>query len=189
MSFKVFPISNLAELESLPVALIAHYPTERRDYKPYAQCNICLDGHTLFLRMWAFEVSPPPGSCLRCLLYIFPGREYTALSVTIGPDNTSSFTLLENGGEQAVNPPEGFIAHPHNGEDLQGIYWGSLIPLPIDWLQSLGGAVNTQAGSRFYGNFYKLCPGPKMAHSGSFFAANFPENPFRRESMGEFLVV
>ena len=188
MSFKVFRIASLSELDTLPVAVIKDYPLEKRDYKPYAQCNICLDSASLFVRMWAFEVSPPQGSELRGLFYIFAQNRELALRFSLRPDGSCAFYLYEEGGqERPINPAPGFALHPHNGEDLQGVYWGGLAALPLDWLESLGGPLSL--GGEFYGNFYKLCPGPEMRHDGSFFPADFAVYPFAGDSMGVFEVV
>ena len=188
MSFKVFRISNLSELDTLPVAVIKDYPLEKRDYKPYAQCNICLDEHSLFVRMWAFELSPPQGSELRGVFALFPGRPELALALSLGPDGSCAFALREGSGrERRINPPPGFALHPHSGEDLQGVYWGGLAALPFDWLESLGGPLGLSSGAEFAGNFYKLCPGPEMAHSGSYFPADFTGDPYAPGSMGRFV--
>jgi len=188
MSFKVFRLQSLSELDTLPVAVIKHYPLEKRDYKPYAQCNICLDDQSLFVRMWAFEVSPPQGSELRGVFYLFPAQPELALALSMRPDGSCAFSLLEEGEPRAINPPPGFVLHPHSGEDLQGVYWGGLAVLPFDWLESLGGQLNLEGGAEFSGNFYKLCPGPQMAHSGSFFPADFICAPYTRDSAGLFVV-
>ncbi|MCL2856694.1 MAG: hypothetical protein FWE19_03075 [Oscillospiraceae bacterium] len=189
MSFKVFHISSLSELDTLPVAVIKDYPLEKRDYKPYAQCNICLDSRSLFVRMWAFELSPPQGSELRGVFYLFPQKPELALALSLKPDGSCAFSLLEESGlERAINPPSGFALHPHNGEDLQGIYWGGLAALPLDWLETLGGTLNLDEGRALAGNFYKLCPGPEMAHSGSFFPADFAGDPYSGDSMGRLVI-
>ncbi len=188
MPFKMFRVNSAAELDSAPVALTAHYPLEKRDYKPYAQCNLCWNDDALLLRMWAFEVSPPPGSELKALLYLWEERPDTALAVTMEPEEKCAFSLYRDGEFQIVSPPEGFHLHPHSGEDLQGIYWGGLVTLPKSWLAQWG-KVRLKAGAVIPGNFYKLCPGPEMAHQGSAFPVDFLENPFDRESMEEFLVV
>ena len=188
MPFKVFHITSLAQLDSLPVAVIKDYPLEKRDYKPYAQCNLCLDEQTLFVRLWAFEVSPPEGSELRGVFYLFPEQPGLALVVSARPESGFAFSLLEDGRERAVNPPQGFLPYSHNGEDLQGIYWGSLAALPLDWLASLGGKLSLSPGDAFQGNFYKLAPGPQRAQKGSYFPADFLGDPFGVDSMGAFLV-
>ena len=188
MPFKVFRLASLSELDTLPVATIKDYPLERRDYKPYAQCNICLDEATLFVRMWAFEVSPPEGSELRGVFYFFVQQPGLALVLSLRPDGSSAFSLLEKGKQHAINPPQGFVLHPHNGEDLQGVYWGGLAALPLDWLESLGGPLYSHGADQFAGNFYKLCPSSQMTHSGSFFPADFTGDPYARDSMGQFVV-
>ena len=189
MPFKVFHLSSLSELDTLPVAVIKHYPLEKRDYKPYAQCNICLDNLSLFVRMWAFELSPPQGSELRGMFYLFREQQRLAIVLSLRPDGSCAFSLYEEGGqERKVNPPQGFALQPHSGEDLQGVYWGGLAALPLDWLESLGGPLFFEGGTKFYGNFFKLCPGPDMAHSGSFFPADFACRPYTGDNMGEFVV-
>ena len=50
--------------DALPVAKIIQYPLERADYKPFAQARLCMTPETLYLRLWAFEVSPEPSSSL-----------------------------------------------------------------------------------------------------------------------------
>ncbi|HHY52306.1 MAG TPA: hypothetical protein GX499_03575 [Clostridiales bacterium] len=188
MPFKMFRVNSAAELDSAPVALIANYPLEKRDYKPYAQCNFCWNEEALFLRMWAFELTPPPGSRLTALLYLWEEQLQKALAVTMEPEEKCTLSLYENGAFQPVEPPEGFRLHPHSGEDLQGVYWGGLATLPKSWLEQWG-RVPLQAGAVMRGNFFKLCPGPEMAHQGSAFPADFLGNPFDRESMEPFLVV
>ena len=189
MPFKVCRVSGGARLDSLPVAVIKNYPLELRDYKPYAQCNICLDENNLLLRMWAFEVSPPQGSELRAVFYLFPHRPDTALHVVIRPGGECEIALCANGIFTTQKPPDGFRLRPHNGEDLQGVYWGGLAHLPLSWLDSLADGVGLSLGGSFLGNFYKLCEGPVFAHKGSYFPADYQSGCFGKKSMGEFLVV
>lgn len=188
MSFQIFKVKNAAELDSAPVALISSYPLEERDYKPYAQCNLCLSGDSLLLRMWAFELSPPAGSNLMALLYLFEDKPSVALGVTLRPGEECGFSLYEGGEFSPLAPPEGFRLHPHSGEDLQGVYWGGLAALPLEWLAGMG-TPRLRGGDAIAGNFFKLCPGPQMAHYGSFFPADFLGNPYDLKSMGELLVV
>lgn len=186
MSYKVFTAADLSQLDSLPVAKITDYPLEPRDYKPYAQSNLCLCAGELVLRMWAFEVSPSPRSMLRCVLYLFGGGE-RALCVDFTADETLTLRYLHRGQPDAspLSLPAGACWSPHSGEDLQGVYWGALIRLPLAWLESLG-AVPLEKGAAFDGNFYKLCADEESAHQGCFFPADFPGNPYAYESMGRF---
>jgi hypothetical protein len=138
--------------------------------------------------MWAFEVLPPPGSVLKAVLYLFADKPEAALSITISPEGNCAFALTKTGADQEIPAPDGFRLHPYNGEDLQGIYWGGLIELPLKWLSSLGGRVSLNTGDTFYGNFYKLCDGEKYKHFGSFYPADFFEGPYLPTSCGKFLV-
>lgn len=188
MPFQIFRVQNAAQLDSAPVALIAHYPLEKRDYKPYAQCNLCWSEDALLLRMWAFELSPPPGSRLMALLYLWGEQPEIALAVTMEPEEPCSFSLYEEDSFHPIAPPEGFRLHPHSGEDLQGVYWGGLAALPLSWLAQPG-KIELEAGAALYGNFYKLCPGPERAHLGSAFPADLSHRPFGREKAEELRMV
>ncbi len=186
MLFRVFRVGGAAELDGAPVALIGDYPLERRDYKPFAQCNLCLTATHFLLRMWAFEVSPQPGSELRAVLYLFEDKPGTALTVAVHPEREPAFGLYRAGGEaRPLPPPPGLQPHPHSGEDLQGVYWGSLLALPLGWLGSLG----RPAAASFRGNFYKLCDGDCMPHKGSCFPADFAGGrEYEPESMGTIAI-
>ena len=191
MAFKVFRIAAPSEIDSVPVAVIKHYPLEKRDYKPYAQCNLCLCEDGLLLRMWAFEVSPPEGSELCAVLYLFPDKPDAALSVSLRPEGLYEIALLRGDASRFWrhdDPPPGFVLAPHSGEDLQGVYWGATAALPLDWLREVGGKVSLEPGESLRGNFYKLCPGPDWAHSGSFFPADFAADRFGAANMGELVV-
>lgn len=187
-SYKVSVVSGQPNFDSLPVAKITDYPLEPRDYKPFAQSILCVGEREIFLRMWAFEVSPAEGSSLACVLYPFTQRPEQGFGLCIthwgdravcsaGPlgEETPAFRLL--------------ACHPHNGEDLQGVYWGVTLALPIAAVAELGGPVSLSPGDRIPGNFYKTCAAGRFAHMGSFFRADFPDNPYVRESMCDFSVV
>lgn len=191
MSFKVSCISGPPSFDSLPVAVIKNYPLERRDYKSYAQAILCVNEESLFLRMWAFEVSPPPGSELRCVLYLYPGEPETAFCLSAYADETVGCFLIRNGIEVPApgRRPQDVILHPYSGEDLQGVYWGSTITVSRHFLQELGGEASLAPGSRFGGNFFKLCTLPPFVHKGSFFPADFTANPYLPASMGDLSVV
>ena len=52
----------------LPTYKITCYPLEKRDYKPFAQGQLCLTPGQLCIRLWAFEARPRPQSMLECVL-------------------------------------------------------------------------------------------------------------------------
>ena len=189
MPFKVCRIDSPSRQDSLPVAVIKDYPLEKRDYKPYAQCTLCVCQGSLLLRMWAFEALPPPGSVLRAVLSLFADKPGAALCVTLSPDGGAVLSLIKDGEETALPPSGDIRLRPYNGEDLQGIYWGGFVTIPQKWLDSLGKTIPLVPGEAFRGNFYKICKDPKWRHLGSFFPADFLGDPYLPNSMGEFLLV
>lgn len=198
--YRIGYIRGTPNLDSLPVAKIADYPLEKRDYKPFAQAVLCLGRQagekTLFLRMWAFEVSPPEGSTLECVLYPYPNAPNTALCLRLWHRGDESFcgaALLKNGSPAFSNAPEQLIlhtlgSHPHNGEDLQGVYWGRLLTLPVSTIEEMGGPAALGGGGRVPGNFYKTCPQGPQTHMGSLFRADW-QQPYAPQSMGQFQIV
>lgn len=197
-SYKICTVGRRPNFDSLPVAKIIHYPLERRDYKPFAQCILCVGEGLLHLRMWAFEVSPMPTSALACALYCFPAAPEQALFLRLehgeGDLVTAEVRLLQGGQLQPPTPAataaqHRLELHPHNGEDLQGVYWGRTLSLPLDAVRTLGGELALSPGARLPGNFYKTCEDQRFAHQGSLFPAAFPQAPYALQSMGEFEVV
>lgn len=199
MPFKVSKIKGEPSYDSLPVAKVTSYPLEERDYRPFAQNILCVSDTHLHLRMWAFEVSPLPTSRLECVLYIFDDAPDTALAVVAVPvsDNTADLLgccLLKNGHELPVAPHleeklQSVSLHPHNGEDLQGVYWGYTIDIPLDLLENWSGRLRLSPGRHLPGNFYKICSDKPFIHMGCYAPADFSGNPYLPESMGDFEVV
>ena len=172
MIFKVSKILGQAEFDSLPAAKITTYPKEEKDYKPFAQCALCLSEDTLYLRMWAFEVTAMPTSSLRAEFFIFRDK----------PDIPLAVAIVSDGGVVAKVGDAEFdvAAKPHIGEDLQGVYWGATIQIPFSKLEKIGGKLLCEVDHEFLGNFYKTCSDEPFVHEGCF----FPE-----DSGGRFLVV
>lgn len=191
--------TGVPEFDSLPVAKIASYPLEKRDYKPFAQCVLCFGEDAMYLRMWAFEVSPMPDSELVCVCCPYADAPQRALCVRVrhgeGDLAGVSVTLLEKEKSLPLDDAvqsrlvQALHARPHNGEDLQGVYWGMAVTLPIALLEELGGKLTIQPGGHFPGNFYKLSCDARFAHQGSYFPAQFPDAPFSPQSMGRFELV
>lgn len=203
MQLKPYMVGIVAEepnFDALPVAKITNYPLEPRDYKPFAQSILCVGMDRLYLRMWAFEVSPAPTSTLACVIYPNPTRRELAVCLRIehgeGDRVDTSVLLLENGRavelDAALQDELKHLTerHPHNGEDLQGVYWGETLALPLDLLERLVEQRHAfRPGIEMPGNFYKLCADKRFAHQGSLFPARFPDAPFGLESMGCFRIV
>lgn len=197
--YKVIFSAKQLDLDALPVAKITSYPLEKRDYKPFAQCILCAADGQLFLRMWAFEVSPMPGSTLRCVLYPFIDDPSLALHLTLqhhaGDQVGVGVHLWRENTELPMDKTtqsklfHALQVRPHNGEDLQGVYWGMLMTLPIPVIEALGGTTRFAPQATFPGNFYKTCTHPAFAHMGSYFRAQFPHRPYALDSMGNLEVI
>lgn len=185
-TYKVSTVSGQPVFDSLPVAKITDYPLEKRDYKPFAQCILCIGEDSLHLRMWAFEVSPMPSSALCCVVYCFEDSRALEIKFTHGEnhDITTDINIINGGTAQPVSI-ESIQQHPHNGEDLQGVYWGQTVSLPLAAI----GDIKLQAGKTCPGNFYKTCDVEPFIHKGSFSPADFEGDPYSLSSMGIFEAV
>lgn len=182
MDFTICRVSGHPEFETLPIAKISSYPLERRDYKPFAQCRLAVAQGELFVRMWAFEVSPEPCSALECLLCP-KDDEQSALLVKICANAANTVAIA---GEDITLAQ--FSAHPLSGDDLQGEYWGATVGIPLDIIaEKTGGRLGFDSGEECCGNFYKICEGQKK-HYGSFVPANW-EKPYAMGSLGLFKAV
>lgn len=191
MAFQICTVTGAQGLDALPVAKITGYPMEERDYRPFAQAILCVDKETsrLILRMWAFEVSPLPGSELRAVLYLFAQNPALALHCTavMQEDGVPAYSALLK-GKSTPEKTASSVFHAYSGEDLQGVYWGMECALPISALEELGGSVLLAPGDSFPGNFYKTCPHPERPHYGSFTPACW-DAPCTAEGMDVLSVV
>lgn len=176
--------------DALPVAKIIQYPLERADYKPFAQARLCMTPETLYLRLWAFEVSPEPSSSLAaCFALPEAGLEGSYLRLELSSGGVLSARFHEAGG--GIRPVEHRLeeAKTFQGEDLQGIYWGGVIRLPVSLLCELFGRFPQQPGEHLRGNLYKLCTGERP-HYGCFYTADFlAEDPYSPAYYGDFLLI
>ena len=189
MLFRVIRVKGAPEFDALPVAKISHYPLEKADYKPYAHCVVCLTDYSLELRMLAFEVNTSDKSELRAVFYLFPDEPEKALHIKAAPAETSgtdNVTTVWTEIRGSTQPLLGVKSVPHNGEDLQGVYWGCDISLPLSTVKE---GFSLKEGDRFPGNFYKIRTGERFEHYGSWATADIPQNPFVRDSMGELQIV
>ena len=189
MPFTVSLIRDEINFETLPVAKITNYPLEKAAYKPFAQCCLCISqaDNILRLRMWAFEVYSSPQSELKAVLYLF-SEKHLSLHITItaeDPVAIKAFVMGESGEEIPVQAD----ISPHNGEDLQGVYWGANIAISLNALAKTAPLCGLSVGEHFYGNFYKLRDDADYSHMGSYAPANFPDSPFDIDSMDIFSLV
>ena len=186
MPYHVGYITGKINFEALPVVKITKYPLERADYKPFAQCVLCASPGGLWLRMWAFEVFTSSHSELRGVFRLFEDNT-AALHVRAraGSSVLADAWIDMPGGE---NIPVEVSAAPHNGEDLQGVYWGAQIFLDYKDLSCAAGFSPPAPGSKFSGNFYKMRTDEPYIHMGSYYPADFSANS-QFESMDSFEVI
>ena len=174
MPYHVGYITNEVNSEALPVAKITKYPLETADYKPFAQCILCAVPTGLWLRMWAFEVFSSPQSELRGVFRLF-GDNAAALHVRARADTpVFADAWIETAGEESIHIP--VSSHPHNGEDLQGVYWGAQVFISYEHLSPITGFTKLVPGVKFFGNFYKLRTDEPYVHMGSYYPADFSTN-------------
>lgn len=175
MSFKICMFQTSPSFEALPVAKIIHYPLEKRDYKPFAQCRACTSPQGLVLRMWAFEAIPPEDSRLTAIFSFFPELGDRRIELTLDCAHGPSAFVRENGTRKAFAEwglPAPLYAN-FGGEDEQGVYWGGTLTLPHESIGKLYAGRTLSAGQAVLGNFYKLCENPDHLHYGSFHPVDF----------------
>ena len=182
MVLKVKRFSGAPDFEELPVAKLTRFPRELREYKPYSQVRACFDGEgALHLQLLGFEAQPLPESTLEAV-FRFPGSE-EALCLSLNALGEFSVRV----GEEDLSTRS--TGHYFAGEDLQGVYWGGNLCFPAQLLGRYFPGFTPLAGSRFSGNFYKLCENPQRPHYGSFFPADFSLPRQAPKNLGEFVVI
>ena len=154
------------KFDSIPTYKITDYPLEKRDYKPFAQAQVCLTPTQLILRLWAFEAHPKPLSTVEG---VFTTRQSEAvLWVSAWADGRWRCALRTPGGEKPIDA----IAHAMAGEDLQGEYWGTSVAIRRSLVEEAL-RVALAPGSTLLGNFYKRSRDPQKPHHGSCWPADF----------------
>ncbi len=152
--------------DAIPTYKITSYPLEKRDYKPFAQAQICVTPTRLVLRLWAFEAHPKPLSMVEG---VFTARRSQAvLRVAAWAEGRWNATLRTPGGERPLDA----IAHTMAGDDFQGEYWGASVSMGRQVLEE---ALETPLvpGAVLLGNFYKRSRDQQKPHHGSCWPADF----------------
>ncbi len=158
---------------ALGIFKVNEYPFEQRDFKPFALARLCiLDDEFLVARMWSFEVEPK-GSCLALAV----GGNSSFLVFTA---NEKGVVTAQNCDKTALD--ETFHTHFFTGEDLQGIYWGCEIKIPLSLLEEKTGF--KLADRKIHLNVYKTASSGKE-HFGGVVTPQKPDL-FCPDSLGEF---
>lgn len=190
MSFKISLIDGEPVWDSLPVAKIVDYPLEKRDYKPFVQARLCISPESIWVRMWAFEVTPSESSTLMVNLNLFPelSDKYISMSASYG-----GLLVNEVCGEQRI-PMTEYLVLPRvksfQSEDLQGIYWGVVFELPRTLLTKVYGSNELTPSKLVKGNLYKVDKSECSEHYGCFHHVDFlDKDAYGAKFFGDFELV
>lgn len=154
------------KFDAIPTYKITDYPLEKRDYKPFAQAQVCITPATLALRLWSFEAKPRPLSMVEA---VFTTRRGQGLLRTAArADGRWSCLFRTPGGERPLSA----VAHAMAGDDFQGEYWGISAAIPRPAAEEALGVV-LEPGAVLLGNFYKRSRDPEKPHHGSCWPADF----------------
>jgi len=152
--------------DAIPTYKITDYPLEKRDYKPFAQGQLCVTPGSLMARLWAFEARPRPQSMVECVLTARQGR--TLLRLAAWADGRWRCLASAPEGDRPLDA----IAHTMAGDDFQGEYWGVSVAVPRRLAEEALG-ISLEPGAEVLGNFYKRSRDPEKPHDGSCWPADF----------------
>ena len=175
---------NPPKFDALPTYKITRYPLEKRDYKPFAQAQVCRTSESLWVRLWAFEAKPRPASRLEAVFAATGGEGL--LRVTAWADGRWSVRSGSANGEERELDAD---AHPMAGDDFQGEYWGISVSIPRERAEEALG-LSLEPGATVPGNFYKRSDDPEKPHHGSCWPADFADGrEYGPSSLAPFTVV
>lgn len=152
--------------DALPTYKITCYPLEKRDYKPFAQAQVCCTPEALAVRLWAFEAKPRSGSAVEA---VFSGGGERLLRISAWADGRQRVYFHSADGEERDLTAD---ARPMAGDDFQGEYWGVFFSIPRREAEEALGVL-LEPGAVVRGNFYKRSDDPEKPHCGSCWPADF----------------
>lgn len=172
------------KFDALPTYKITCYPLEKRDYKPFAQAQVCRAPGFFSVRLWAFEAMPRPRSMVEGVFASPQGEGL--LRVAAWADGRWDVRLRSPDGEER---DPGAAARPMAGDDFQGEYWGVQISIPRKKVEEALGFL-LEPGAVVLGNFYKRSEDPEKPHHGSCWPADFSHGrEYEPPSLVPFTVV
>lgn len=166
MPYTIYAVDGKVNYDVIPVAVLKNFPQEKRDYKPFTQCKICLSPMGLSVRLMTFEAIPDEKSCMRAVFC----PENIPVSVDVCQNQTYTLKL---GSEKADLPD--FKTHFFKGEDLQGKYWGADFVLTEDIMKKVSPNFTFKGLTSLKGNIFKICEEGKRPHFGSYFPSDTGE--------------
>lgn len=186
MAFKVKLFQDGVDYESLHVAKLTNFPLEKRDYKPYSQARISFARDGMHLQLLAFEASPLKESRMTAIFNLTPLYETGFVMVELYADGRFSAKFISNTGGSLI---ESASVHTFTGEDLQGVYWGGNVILPLQALKALFPNLVVARGQMFTGNLYKICDNSARSHFGCYYPADFSLPLTDETNFGEFIMI
>ncbi len=171
------------KFDAIPTYKITCYPLELRDYKPFAQAQVCVTPSTLALRLWAFEAIPRPLSRVEAVFTARGSHRLLWLEARAGGEWRCLLRWPE--GEAPLSA----VAYAMAGDDFQGEYWGISAAIPRPAVEEAL-EVALEPGAVLLGNFYKRSSDPQKPHHGSCWPADFAGGrEYGLSSLTEFTVV
>ena len=165
--------------ERLPVMKIIEYPIEQREYKPFAQSQICYKINSgIVVKMWAFEVDPLSKTKVNNDEKIFNDsilslvisnedknrRPRKSIIISINKLGAYFFQYSEDNIYKKIN--DDLKVETFGGEDLQGIYWGVYFLVTNEILDKYLGVKQVEGDNKLYINFIKSCNESNHRHCG-----------------------
>ncbi len=160
LNFDVLPVIKLECSQTVPIL-----------QRIYAQAQLACTDTDLITRLAAFESSPSQDSRFEIIFAGPAGR------VAVKVDAKGFVSLITPAGEPTPLMKTRRIA----GEDLQGVYWGVVLEIPLTLLYGDATIDATANHVIFKGNIYKKGPGCC--------AAFLPDTGTQGDIMGDFFVL
>lgn len=186
MAFKVKLFPDGVDYESLHVAKLTNFPLEPRDYKPYSQARVSFASDGMHLQLLAFEATPLNESRMTAVFNLTPLYETGCVVAELFADGHFSAKFFSNDTGALI---ESASVHTFTGEDLQGVFWGGNIFLPMRSLKALFPNLVVARGQMFTGNLYKVCENSARPHFGSYYPADFNLPLTDPSNFGEFVMI
>jgi hypothetical protein len=135
--------------DTIPVIKLACPTTMPILQRIYCQAQMVVSENILIIRLLAFEAEPGEDSRFELIL--------------VGPAGKSVINV-DAKGNFAFNTPQGDRSHAMKtrriaGEDLQGVYWGAVLELPMTTLLHYLGIESPLNEAAILGNIIKKGPG------------------------------
>lgn len=149
MRYPLRVLTGQPNFDTIPVIKLACPTTMPILQRIYCQAQMAVTGDMLLVRLLAFETEPAEDSRFELIL--------------TGPAGKSSATA-DAKGNFTFNTPQGDRTHVMKtrriaGEDLQGVYWGTVLELPMKTLLDHLGIESPLNEAVILGNILKKGPG------------------------------